>query len=478
MDNYKDIIERLGCEYSGRTALMEVNDEGIVCRYSFARFIEDIRKAATYIMKNKYNNDIVAIIGNNSYKWLVCAYACLYTDTAIFPVNPHMERTAIYKMCNQIGTKLIIADDEFIAKLKYEMQEINIISMSECIDTIDNIDEYDLEMDENKVICYMSSSGTTGKEKLVMYSHKNLSAPLKRGWPNTIDKDERRMMWTLPFFHVGLLSLACLFIGGDTLCVGRSPKYYFRDMKLFDIHEIVMVPMLVDAIIKKMERGKSIRDIVGNNCFCITSGAAILRKKYIKMIVDADMYMVNSYGMTESSGLGASNIMSKDNINKLDSVGKINEQMEIAIKDGEIIMRGDGVMMGYYGDEKTTKETIKDGWLYTGDLGYIDEDGFLYIKGRKKNVIITSSGENVLPEEIEKIFIEQGITEEVCVYNENNVITAEFYIGSRRTEKALIEEAVKKYNKENPASKGIRSIKYRDTGFEKTATGKIKRRIY
>ena len=473
MDCYKNIIEKLRCEYSDRIALMEVDDERNLRKYSYERFVKDIRKAATYIMQNEYNDQVVAIIGNKSYQWLVCAYACLYTDTAIFPIDPNLEKTELLDMCKKVGSKLILADDVFIEDFVGELQELHMVSMNDALDMEDQIDRFDIKIDENKVICYMSSSGTTGRQKIAMFSHKNLMAPIRRGWPKVVAKDGRRMMWTLPFFHVGFLSLLCLFMGGNTLCVGRSPKYYFRDMKVFDFHELTMVPMLLDAVIRKMERGQAIQEIIGNQCTCISCGAAPLRSDHIKMINDSGIYVVNNYGMTETSGLGTINILSKDNISKNESVGNINGHMEIAIKDGEIIMRGDGVMLGYYGDEKATEETIRDGWLYTGDLGYIDEDGFLYIKGRKKNVIITSSGENVLPEEIENVFIKQGIAEEVCVYSKHNVITAEFYIGSKRTDKNLVKDAVKKYNADTPASKNIRNIIFNEVGFEKTATGKI-----
>lgn len=478
MMDYKTIIDGLRSEYANEIAFMEVDDEGNVCSYSYEMFIKDIRKVATYFMQNRINEKVVAIVGNNSYYWLVCAYACLYTDTTVFPIDSYMDKSAVFELCKTTEVGVVLADETFVVNEKCEMQGINILSMKDCFDSEDHMDEYDIRVDESKVICYMCSSGTTGKSKIVMFSYRNLVAPIKRGWPRgtNTNGDNIRIMWTMPFFHVGLFSLISIFMDGDTLCVEKSPKYYFRDMKLFEPHYIPMVPMLYDAIVKKVERGQSIREILGNNCSCICCGAAPLRKEYIKLLYDEGIRIEHTYGMTETSGLGTENIISPQSVYKIGSVGKINQYIEIALKDGEIIMRGDGVMLGYYGDEKATEETVKDGWLYTGDMGYIDEDGFLYIKGRKKNLIITSSGENVLPEEIEEFFLQKKIVEEISVYNENDVITAEFYIGSRKVDEAVIRDAVREYNNETSAAKNIRSIKFRNTRFEKTATGKIVRK--
>lgn len=478
MENYRDIIEKLKVEYAERNAFMEVVDGNII-GYTFTKLWNDVRSVATYIMQNGINQKTVAIIGDNSYKWLVCAYACLYTDTAVFPMNPHLEEDSIIQLCKKVNVGFVFADKEFIARSKDEICkaiDVKIVEMQEPFSTEDDIESYNITFDSNKVKCYMASSGTTGKEKIVMFNDTNIYAQLKRGWPKAVAKDEIRMLWTLPLFHIGFFSIICALIGGDTLCIGGSPKYYFRDMKLFEPHEIAVVPMLADAISRKIERGISLRKIVGNNCFCISCGAAALSKKTINTIISENIFMVNSYGMTETSGMSVTILMNKENYSKFGSVGKPSELLNVKIADdGEILFSGEGVMLGYFDDEELTKQTIKDGWLYTGDLGYFDEDGYLFVKGRKKNVIVTSSGENILPEEIEKIFLEQEIVEEVCVYSVENVLTAEFYIGSKKTDKEVIEEAVKKYNKDSVASKNIRSIKYREVPFERTATGKIKR---
>lgn len=206
MMDYKTIIDGLRSEYANEIAFMEVDDEGNVCSYSYEMFIKDIRKVATYFMQNRINEKVVAIVGNNSYYWLVCAYACLYTDTTVFPIDSYMDKSAVFELCKTTEVGVVLADETFVVNEKCEMQGINILSMKDCFDSEDHMDEYDIRVDESKVICYMCSSGTTGKSKIVMFSYRNLVAPIKRGWPRgtNTNGDNIRIMWTMPFFHVGL----------------------------------------------------------------------------------------------------------------------------------------------------------------------------------------------------------------------------------------------------------------------------------
>ncbi len=155
---------------------------------------------------------------------------------------------------------------------------------------------------------------------------------------------------------------------------------------------------------------------------------------------------------------------------------------EVRIVDGEITVKSPSVMKGYYKDEKETAETVRDGWLYTGDLGYTDEYGRLYITGRKKNLIILSNGENVSPEELENKAEAFGIAQELLVYPEDEILTLELFLGSElykgKTEEETIAEVkakVAEINKTLPSSKNIRRIRIRNEEFEKTTSRKIKR---
>lgn len=475
--NYVDIIEKIGNEYGDKIAIKEMDKDRNILSYSYNQFVSEIKNGASYIQENGYKDMVVAVIGNNSYNWLVSTYACLYVNTTVFVINPEMEVESLKRNFLKTSVKLILADDEYFEKAK-SLGICDVISMKELAsfkgkNSFDNI-EYDLE----KTACLMCSSGTTGKEKIVMLSGNNMMSPFDRKWETGGVEEELKMYWTLPFFHVGFISFATLFCMGHMMCIGNSPKYFLKDMKIYEPHSVSAIPMLCNAIAKKLERGIALSEIIGKNCKIISCGAAVLSEKIIDKIISSGCIIGNNYGLTESSSLGTANTITPYNKKKMNSVGRVNSSAEIDIVDGEIVISGKGVMKGYYDDEELTAMTIRDGWLYTGDMGYIDEEGYLYIKGRKKNVIITESGENILPEEIEKFFVENEVADEVLVYDNNNVLTAEFFIGRRKTTEKDVEELVGKYNKENPVAKNIRSIKFRNTEFEKTGTGKIKRNIF
>ena len=163
-------------------------------------------------------------------------------------------------------------------------------------------------------------------------------------------------------------------------------------------------------------------------------------------------------------------------------MGQLLPGVEAKIVDHEIWVKSDSVMMGYYKNPEATAETIVDGWLRTGDLGYVDEDNFVYINGRKKNLIILSNGENISAEELENKLYEAPLVAEALVYGENNVITAEIYPNEEYKEKAgitdsvaALQEIVDEVNKNVPLYKRIHTLKVRETPFEKTTSKKIKR---
>jgi long-chain acyl-CoA synthetase len=186
----------------------------------------------------------------------------------------------------------------------------------------------------------------------------------------------------------------------------------------------------------------------------------------------------NAYGITECAPNISTNTWYCRRIN---SVGIILPHMKLRIEEDEIVLSGDNITKGYYKQPELTAAAIKDGWFYTGDLGRVDEDNYLYITGRKKNLIILSNGENISPEEIEQAMYKYEIVKEVVVYEDNDTIVAEVFCDCTDIEKSqiaeIMQEAVKDYNDQNPWYRQIHTLKLREVEFEKTASGKIMRNI-
>ena len=227
---------------------------------------------------------------------------------------------------------------------------------------------------------------------------------------------------------------------------------------------------------------QSVLSKFGGNLEYIICGGAALDARYVKEFRSLGVEILNGYGITECSPVLSVN---RNHYHRDGSVGQVLPGVSIRIANvdehgiGEIQVRGDNVMMGYYHDEASTEEAFEDGWYRTGDLGYLDEDGFLFITGRKKNLIILANGENVSPEELEQLILRIPEVAEVVAYEEDKAITAEIFPDETELSEAearkAIEEGVKQLNSELPNFKKIHKIKFRTSEFEKTATRKIKR---
>ena len=218
---------------------------------------------------------------------------------------------------------------------------------------------------------------------------------------------------------------------------------------------------------------------LGGKLQTIYCGGAYLNPKFIKEFKAYGIQVLQGYGMTESAPRISCNYSW---LYKEESVGQLLPGVQAKVVEGEIWVKSDSIMKGYYKDPKATAETLVNGWLKTGDLGNIDKDGFVYINGRKKNLIILSNGENVSAEKIENKLYEAPLISEVLVYGENNLITAEIYPNEQYREEAgiddcqqALQEIIDKINQNVPLYKRIHTLKIRDTAFEKTTSKKIKR---
>ena len=267
-----------------------------------------------------------------------------------------------------------------------------------------------------------------------------------------------------------------------TVCVNDSLFHIAKNLKLFQPEYCTFVPMIASTILGKMQQAAKripfkkmvAHEVFGKKLVAIFSGGAYLSPDIIKGYKDFGIDIAQGYGMTECSPRIGTGVV---NCPKPDAVGRIVNGCEVKTVDGEIWVRSKSVMQGYYKNPEETANTLtEDGWLKTGDLGHKDDDGYLYITGRKKNLIILSNGENVSPEEIENKFASFRAIKEIVVYDENQVITAQIFPDPDYKSKDIQAEIRKKVDEVNDTfqpAKRIVNVIFRDKEFVKTASRKI-----
>lgn len=273
---------------------------------------------------------------------------------------------------------------------------------------------------------------------------------------------------------------------GAIICINDSLLRVAKNIKLFQPNMILMVPLMIETMAKKLEDAAGLppeivkKEVFGENFHTICSGGAYLNPAYVDLFQRYGIKILQGYGMTECAPVISTTV--PWNIRK-DSVGQLLPNCEAKTVDKELWVRGSSVMKGYYKMPQETEEALtEDGWLRTGDLGYVDEEGFVYLTGRKKNLIITKNGENVSPEELENKIGEHRLVQEILVREKNGVIEAEIFPDYEYAKKkeiteiqSVLQEVVDDYNKTAPAHKRVYSLKVRETEFEKTPSKKIKR---
>lgn len=487
----KDILAYGAKMYKGQSAFRYKVRKTIVSKTyeDLKRDCESFSNILDYLnMTGKH----VAVIGPTSYEWIISYFGIVNSGGVVVPVDVQLPAEEICSLLDRADVSMLIYDElradaaELAMKICGKLTKA--VSMQAHLPKLltEHGGPYSVELDPDRLCSILFTSGTTGQSKGVMLTHRNLT-------DNATCLDMKIpagsvSMTLLPIHHAYCFTmdiLKGLFIG-MTICINDSIMHVSKNMKLFKPDIILLVPMVIASIYTKLQDAGSLlpkklvaKSAFGGNLHTICSGGAYLDPMYIEKFEEYGITILQGYGMTECSPLISTNLeWNKKNA----SVGKLIPNCEAKVVDEELWVRGSSVMLGYYHMPEETAMTLEDGWLKTGDLGYVDEDGFVFITGRKKNLIILSNGENVSPEELENKLEKHPLVKEVMVSAQGAGIQAEIfpdydYAKKKHTKDIpdALQKAVDECNSQMPLYKKITQIKLRETEFDKTPSKKIKR---
>ena len=496
--------------------LFNSNNESI----SSKDFADFNRELGTFIINKGLNKANIGIIGENTGEWCIAFFSIINSGNTVVPLDRNLKKEEIIELIERCSCKAIFysqKDKKIIEDLKkdiqcyplsdiYKYREEGRKSIAEGDDSYDR-----LIIDKDDLATIVFTSGTSGAMKGVMLSHYNLMSDAVSCCKHVVEHDTQIF---LPLHHTFAWAGAmfAVILCGGTAHFSSNMRRLLKDLQDNHPQNLSAVPMMVEmmyngiwasarknnqerklkfalklsrflmklGIDKRREIFKEIHDNFGGNLEVIICGGATLDKKIEKDLYDLGIHVLVGYGITECSPVVAVN---RPHDYRFGSVGKILPCNKVKIKDpdkdgiGEILVSGTNVMKGYYKDPESTAEVFEGEWFKTGDYGKIDKDGFLYITGRKKNLIILSNGENVSPEGIEIELMRLPYVKEVVVYEENGDIVGEFYLDEENYSEArtMLNNDVEFYNRSVQYYRKLGRIKIRNIPFEKTTTMKIKR---
>lgn len=495
----RDILVNTEKKYGAEDAVRYKISKNEIESKTYTQLKDDSENFSCILKDLGEQGNHIAVIGMTSYPWLVTYFGTVDSGSVIIPLDVNLPAEDVCDLIARSDTTVLIYDEirkDVAAIAKERCPQLKIMISMQQEEHDDHAYSFWKLMREHKGSCdyipepdqlctIMFTSGTTGKSKGVMLTHRNVA---ENATCLDMKIPERIVIMTvLPIHHAYCLSMDILkgVSLGAVICINDSLMRVAKNIKLFKPEMILMVPLMIETMAKKLEDASLLpakivkNQVFGKQFHTICSGGAYLDPKYVDMFKKYDIVILQGYGMTECAPVISVNQMW--NI-RSDSVGQLLPNCEAKTVDGELWVKGSSVMQGYYKMPKETAETLEDGWLKTGDLGYVDEDGFVYLTGRKKNLIITKNGENVSPEELENVLSTNRLIAEILVRDHNGVIEAEIYPDQEYVKKKHIKDVKEKlqdvideYNRTAAPQKKIYSLIVRDKEFEKTTTRKIKR---
>jgi long-chain acyl-CoA synthetase len=550
ISSLQDMVLKSSQKYGKKIALEDLADTPIP-KVSYQELMEHILRFGTSLQQLGIKERThVALIGENRVQWGIAYLTLMSFNYVVVPIDKNLTANEILNIIHESDAEAIIFSDSYqqllsekkdvLKRLKHFItmdlkKTDSFFSMPEMISTTQPINANQLpKINPDELGEIIFTSGSLGRAKGVMLSQSNLVANLMSMTKMLFIFPEDKFLSVLPIHHTYecTCGFLCPVFSGASVHFARSLKTVTEDIQKVHATMLLGVPLLFEkmfrAIYKAIEKDKvksvimkplitvtdfaekfglknskkkifhELHNKFGGSVRLFIAGGAAPDPKVSKGLREFGFNFVQGYGLTETSPILALNQLDnyKDNAAGLPLPGiqiKINQPDEEGV--GEIFAKGPSVMLGYYKNEKFTTETFEDGWFKTGDLGCFDEDGFLHISGRKKNVIIANNGKNIFPEEIEDILHRSPYVLESLVFGEKDDkhderIAAQIFVDAEAfieysernnvpiTEELIqqkISEVIKETNEQLASFKQIKKFYIRQQEFEKTTTQKIKR---
>lgn len=529
------------------TALADKNNRKEEIKYthiSFEEFGKQKEKLAKGLIDLGLKGKRIAIIGHNTYNWVKSYISCICNVGIVIPLDKGLQPNEIELSLIRSKADAVIFENEYIECIKkiriqnktniknfISMNKLpsneGFISLEELEEKGEKIKEVEFfEQSPDEMATIIFTSGTTSMAKAVMLSNKNIASNIyDMMCAEKILSTDVNLLF-LPLHHTfGSTQMLLFFANGATTVFCDGLRHIQENLKEYHVTTFVCVPLLLEVMYKNIwkaieKQGKTkqikfalklsnalrkvkidirrkifkpILDQFGGELRFIISGAAAINREVAKGFNDFGIFTIQGYGLTETSP-----VLCGENEKHLryGSVGLPFPSVQIKIENkneegiGEIVAKAPNVMLGYYEMPEETEKVLKDGWFYTGDLGYIDKDGYLFITGRKKNVIVLKNGKNVYPEELEQVITKLPYVSEVMVFGKEKdddlVVSAKIvydkdyvkknYPNMNQEElKEFIWKDIKEINKTFPTYKYIKNLILTDEAMIKTTTAKIKR---
>ena len=552
--NYREMIEYSVKNYADKIAYKYKKNGDLkhveYVEKTYEQVGRDIKAFATELLNKGLEHRKIVLIGNNRYEWCISYLAVTSANMIIVPLDKALPDNEIENLVTRSEADVAIFDKKYIDVMKKLKKDTNVnLKMLICMDNIkDNeVEKFSqllqkgeellkngdnryekVEVNPDKMSIMLFTSGTTNLPKAVMLSQKNICANLSdfASWVKLYPTDT--LLSFLPIHHTFECTVTFLygFYSGCTVAFCDGLKYIQKNLAEYKVSVFVAVPLVLETMYKKIQKAiqdqgkeklihmmiklsngllkckidlrkvifKQILDNLGGNIRLVLYGSAPMSKETIVGFNNFGIALVQGYGLTETSPVIAAE---SDKEKRPGAVGLALPSLNVKIDnpdengEGEILVKGPSVMMGYYHNEEENKKAFIDGWFRTGDYGYMTEDGFIYVTGRKKDIIVLRNGKNVYPQEIEFLINKLPYVTESLVYQrekdktdtmlcakivyDKDIIKESFGEKTEKEYKDNIWEEIKEINKQLPVFKHIKKITITTEPLIKTTTQKVKR---